>query len=183
MPKAGTVTVSVRPVDVRVVAKWLQSLPPPLWGVPLSNVPLLSNGVRVSMYQQVQSFAERKRKAGNFGNASIELSREDARWLAAKVQGGMFGTSNQKFLPAEVIIICRACAVALAKRSGRPKYRSQGLDAAIVRQNRIVSDPCNPVDPRWMKRLRKRKKQHEAMAQRINAGDGLWGGFLSSNSP
>jgi hypothetical protein len=183
MPKAGTVAVSIRPVDAGAVARWLQSLPPPLWGVALSNVPLLSNGVRVSMFDQLQSFADRKRKGGGFGAASIGLLREDAEWLAAKVQRGMFGTSHQKFLPAQVVTVCRACAAALAKRSGRPKYRLQGLDAAIVRQNRNVSDPCHPVDPRWMKRLRQRKKRDEAMAQRLNAADGLWGGFLSSNSP
>lgn len=183
MPKAGAVTVSIRPVDAVAVVRWLKSLPPPLWRSLLLNVPLLPNGVRVSIFDQFQAYSKRKRRGGGFSIASMELSREDAAWFAMKVQRGMFGALNQKFLPPLVALVCRACVAALAKRSGRPKYRSQGLDAAIVRQKRNVSDPSHPVDPRWMKRLKQRKKYNDAMAHQLNAADGLWGGFLAQNSP
>lgn len=183
MPKAGTVTVSIRPIDARAVARWLQSLPPPLWGVLLLNVPLLSNGVRVSMFDQFQSFAERKRKGGGFGPASIELLREDAEWLAAKVQRGMFGTSNQKFLPAQVVTVCCACAATLAKRAGRPKFGSDGLASAISYQKNNILQSHDPIDPRWMKRLKKRKRQDDALKRVMEGSNGLWINWPSENSP
>lgn len=183
MPKGGTVSIHLSPADADVVARWLKSIPAPLWGVPLRNVPMLANGVSASVVQQFEAFAKRKRKTGRHALAGIELCRSDAEWLASKVHRGMFGSSNQRFLPAPVAEICRSCSTALAKRKGAPKYRAGSLDAAITRQKRNVSDPCTPVGARWLKRLRKRKRQDDAFAQVMKGAKGLWLDWQPKNSP
>jgi hypothetical protein len=183
MPKAETVSVKIAPIEARMVAEWLRSLPSPLFDGPRLNVRTLPNGVRESFVEQLEGFAKRKRRSGAFLAAGIELSRLDAQFLAAKAQPGMFGTARQRQIPAVVHALCRQCLAALNKKRGAPKQRAAALENAISRQGRNTTDPVRPVDPRWLKRLKKRQREDTEMAEWLGKGRGLWGALpLRQNS-
>jgi hypothetical protein len=132
----------------------------------------------------LDAFGKRKRKVGRFLPAGLELARADAEWLAVKVQRGMFGTSRQGHIPPPAKAFCRQCAVSIAKKRGAPKQQSARLDAAIARQRRNTADPISPVDPRWLKRLKKRKREEAELTAWFERGGGLWAAPLGGkNSP
>lgn len=153
MPKAGRLVVTVSPVEARLIAAWLPTLPPPLWGVPLSNTVTLANGIRLELVNTFAAVANRKRRACRHVPVGIELDREDVQWFAAKVSGGMMFRGSRAFLPPEVQKFCAGCLSALRKKRGRRRLYGATLRQASSRSH---------LDQRHRKRLRARERSEDS---------------------
>lgn len=174
MPKAGKVRVSIRPFDASSIAAWLEANPPTIGGL----LGLVDNSNAVERHdhlvKQVRSFSKRKRRSGQFIPVLLELSREDAARLAAYVRTrGLFGRGRKRFLPNYIDALCWQCLGTVSARRGAKTLRGRALEAAITRQVRNSNDPRNTGDVRWLKRLRKRQRQEDAI--KSASGSGLFG--------
>lgn len=152
MPKAGKLVVGVSPADARAVASWLRILPPSLWGVRNSNAPILPNGIRQELVDKFDAIADRKRRSGSVSIVNVEIDREDAEWLAAKVRGGMMFGGFRLPLPTGVRAVCIGCSVALRKKRGRRRLYGEILRKRGRQQ----------LDARHLKRLRARERVEDA---------------------
>lgn len=150
MPKAGRVVVEVSPTDARLIASWMRSLPKPLWDVPRSNSPILSNGVRTDIVERFDAIANRKRQDSRSVTICIEIDREDAQFFAAKVAHGMFFGGMKATLPSYVRSFCLRCLASLRKRKGRQRLYGEALKQTGTREH---------LDLRHRKRLKARERQ------------------------
>lgn len=153
MPKAGKVVVEVSPVDARLIASWMRSLPQPLWSIPRSNSLLLSNGVRADLVERFDAIANRKRQDSRLSWVAIELDREDAQFFASQISSGMFFRGMGAALPSHVRSFCGRCLVALRKRRGRTRLYGEALKQTGAREH---------LDLRHRKRLRARERAEAA---------------------
>lgn len=181
MPKAGMIKVRLQPFQAVPIAEWLKHRPSSLldfWSEPYGRN---ANAHHAQLIRRLQAFAIRKRRGGALAPVTFEITRDEATRLAGHVRKGMFGGGRRYPLPYAVEDLCWQASAALRANRGRPKLNGDALDAAIFRQNRFVSDPIQPGDPRWLKRLRKKKRSNEEFAELIEGG--LLGFMRPRNSP
>lgn len=163
MPAAGTVTIMLQPSAAAAVARWIENRPASVLEAYCPDANQSERSSRTELSRRLRSFSERKRRKHRFAPISLQLTREQAHFLALNVRRGLFGSGRPR-LPHSIEAACQQCSIELAKRRGAPKHRGIALEAAIKRQRRNISDSLGSGDPRWLKRLRKRKRQEEASA-------------------
>lgn len=178
MPAQGIVTVAVSPFDARMIAWWLRAHHQPKGYTGILGEYLW----RYRDHHDVDAVAKkfekliaRKRPGGPFVSVEVQIARADAAWLAQRVRrSGIFAHRPKPNLPDAVAVLCCKCALALMRKRGRPKLRDADLDAAIVAQVRKYEAGAI-LEQRHLKRLKRRKREEEAMKRSAASFTGLLG--------
>ena len=169
MPEIGTIVVKISPVEAEDVARWLRNRPPPLLGVPRINMPILANGVRLAIVENLEAIARRRRRTLRSSRLEIAIDRDEATWLGMQVAGGMFGSASNQFITFNAKAFCTRCLVASRRRRGRPKLTGNSLHAAVDREH---------MDPRNRKKLRRRVRDETSMQESLRSFSGALGRIL-----
>lgn len=169
MPSKGTILVEVTPRHADSVAAWLAddrldlratSTGLGAWLVadPQVTTPSVNRRQRIAT-SLAKKFTKVARRRGRsvFAAVTVELSNEQAVWLAGLIRpkGGMFGSSAPRIgsLPPAVELLALNCRAGLRRRRGRPTLYGVALREAVTRTF---------LDVRRRKRLRRRCRDEDA---------------------
>ena len=160
MPAAGLVSISVAPYEAIWLVHWLRTQHQPTGYQGLLGEYLY----RYRDYHDVDALARkfeklvaRKRRGGRYTKLVVQISREDATWLAQRVRlrRGLFGAVRPSIpLPTFISVICYRCLLAVSKPRGRRRLTRERLRATLARPY---------LDERHRKRLRKRQREESAI--------------------
>lgn len=173
MPAQGIVTVEVSPFNARMIAWWLRTYHQPTRYEGILGEYLWQYRDHHDVDAVAKKFEKliaRKRPGGPFASVAVQISREDALWLAKRVRRpGMFGNMPRPKLPDAVALLCYRCAEATTKKRGRKTLARDRLQAALEREH---------LDERHRKRLRRRHREEVKLRESAGSFQGILGKAL-----